>query len=222
MKLVIWISVVTLLSIIIFSGTVVRFHHFWEAWEFLAATTAAIYNLCFAVVLFALRHEKDEGTLHSALSDNKLIMVHLLLRVSLPTLFFIGTAMVILWDLHAGGTPVPPERVFLKLFLTVGGFVTILIGDFVTEHQLGGITKPNNRPPVGWMSYFRTRVWLIDLPFVVGYCGLIVIYATYRYDPIDAISSAQHALLVQAFVGGASALEMMIQSAIHGFSEVID
>jgi len=221
-QLIVWIGVVIALSIIVFSGVLIRFHHFWEAWELLAAATACLYNLFFAVVVFASRREKGEGTLHEALADNGAIALHLILRVSLPAGLFFGTVMVILLDRHAGLGPVPAQSVFLKLSLTLGAFVAILAGDFVTERQLNGITNSDNRSPRHWMNYFHTRVWLIDLPFVIGYVGLIGIYAMSRFDPDVAYTAEAHALAVQAFVGGASALEMMVQSAIHGFSELSD
>lgn len=221
-QLVAWIGVVTMMSIAVFSGWIVRFHYFWESWELLAAATAAIYNLFFAAVVFASRREKEEGTLHEVLSDNVAIAAYLLLRVSLPTLFFGSTVLVIFLDRHAGATPVPAERVLLKLFLTLAAFIAVLFGDLVTQLRLSGITTPNQRTPTHWMNYYKNRVWLIDLPFVIGYRGLICIYALYRYDPTVAGTANAHALLVQAFVGGASALEMMIQGAIHGFSELGD
>jgi len=221
-QLWIWIVVVVFLSAATFSGVVVRFDHFWQSWEFLAAATAAVYNLCFAVVVYASRQEKEEGTLNDALSDNFAVSTHLLLRVSLPSLFFFGTMVVILWDRHVGSNPVPGRNVLLKLSLTFAAFVTIWVGDLVTQHQLRGIVNANHRSPHAWIGYFKTRAWLIDLPFVIGYAGLICIYTTYGYHPLISARPDEHALLVQAFVGGASALEMMIQSAIHGFSEVGD
>jgi hypothetical protein len=221
-QLWIWIVVVVFLGTTTFSGVIVRFDHFWQAWEFLAAATAAVYNLCFAVVVYASRQEKGEGTLNDALSDSFAVSTHLLLRVSLPSLFFFGTMVVILWGRHVGFDPVPGRQVMLKLSLTFAAFVTIWIGDLVTHHQLRGIVNEKHQSPQAWIGYFKTRAWLIDLPFVIGYAGLICIYTTYGSFPLVSPKPDEHALLVQAFVGGASALEMMIQSAIHGFSELGD
>ena len=219
-QLWVWIVVVGALTIATFSGAIVRFDHFWQAWEFLAAATAAVYNLCFAVVVFASREERGEGTLNDALADSYAVSTHLLLRVSLPSLFFFGTMVVILWGRHVGSGPVPTRHVLLKLSLTFAAFVTVWIGDLMTQHQLSGIVNSDHRSPQAWIGYFKNRAWLIDLPFVIGYAGLICIYAIYGYHPVVLQKADEHALLVQAFVGGASALEMMIQSAIHGFSEI--
>jgi hypothetical protein len=218
-QLLVWIALVCVLSGIVFSGAVVTFEHFWHAWEFLAAATAALYNLFFAIVVYASRREPHEGTLHDALSDGGAVATHLLLRVSLPSLLFFGTMVVVLWDRQAGASPVPARSVLLKLFLTLGAFVCIWTGDFVTARYLSDPKSSDHRLPFGWIVYFRTRLWLIDLPFVVGYAGLICVYSMYRYGPV-ASTSMEHQLLVQAFIGGASALELMIQSAIHGFSEI--
>lgn len=217
--LVVWLMVIAALSAIVFSGAVVRFDHFWQEWEFLAAATAAVHNLFFAVVVYASRRESGEGSLHDALAGS--VVTHLLLRVSLPSLCFVGTMMVVLADRDVGEAPVPGDSVILKLLLTLGGFLAVWIGDLVTRHQLAGVLTAGRGPAYAWMSYFRTRAWLIDLPFVIGYVGLIFIYAYYCYAPPHS-PDPRHELLVQAFVGGASALEMMIQSAIHGFSEIGD
>jgi hypothetical protein len=218
-QLWVWIAVVTALGAAVFSGAIVRFEHFWQAWELLAASTAAIYNLCFAIVVYALRHEKGEGTLHDALANNIADTVHLLLRVSLPTLLFGGTTILILSG-RGGVGPLPAEDVFRKLLLTLAAFMTVWIGDIVTAHQLGAVVDSNGHPPYQWMTYFKTRVWLIDFPFVVGYVGLICIFTVYWFDRPHAPDATPFALLLQAFIGGASALEMLIQSAIHGFSEI--
>jgi hypothetical protein len=217
-----WIAVVGMLSVIIFSGIFVKFDHFWQSWELLAATTAAFYNLVFAVVIYANRTEPGEGTLdHAFEQDRGAVLAHLLLRVSLPSAFFVGAVGVILADRHVGSHPVPAQNVLLKLSLTLAAFVILWIGDFMTERRLSGIVDAKNSSPHAWIRYFKTRTWLIDLPFVIGYTGLIGIYYVYGYT--GAVSNPdEHALLVQAFVGGASALEMMIQTAIHGFSEVSD
>jgi len=221
-QLSVWLLVVAVLSVLVFSGVIFTFDHFWQAWEFLAAATAAVYNLFFAIVVYASREEKGEGTLHAALGSKAAVATHLILRVSLPSFFFVGTMVVVLWDRQIGTAPVPGHSVLLKLGLTLVAFLTVCAGDFVTERQLAGVTLPDYSSPHGWIKYFKTRVWLIDLPFVVGYIGLICIYAMYRYDPRNASRPEDSELLIQAFVGGASALEMMIQSAIHGFSEIGD
>jgi len=220
-QLFIWISVVVLLSAAVFSGAFVRFDHFWQEWEFLAAATAAVYNLFFAVVVYASRHEEGEGTLHDALADSVSITIHLLLRVSLPSFLFVGTTIVILCDRQEGGGPVSTHSVMLKLLLTLAAFITVWTGDLVTAHRLRGV-DPEGPTPSAWISYFKRRAWLIDSPFVVAYTVLTFLYMLYRYDSANLAKGNAFALLLQAFVGGASALEMMIQSAIHGFSEIGD
>jgi hypothetical protein len=76
--------------------------------------------------------------------------------------------------------------------------------------------------PSAWIRYFKRRARLIDFPFVIAYTVLTCLYLLYRYDSANLAKGNDFALLLQAFVGGASALEMMIQSAIHGLSEIGD
>ena len=56
---------------------------------------------------------------------------------------------------------------------------------------------------------------MIDLPLVVGYAGLIIAYQLHRTTP-------EGELFLQAFVGGASAFEMLVLSAVHGLEEIDD
>jgi hypothetical protein len=220
-QLAIWLLVVGILSTIVFNGWP-TFDYFWQAWEFLAAATAMLYNLFFAIAVYALHQQKGEGTLRDALSDGHATFIHLILRISLPTFFFIATLGVVFLDRHNGGAPMPAESVLWKLFLTLAAFISIMAGDWVTKHQLIDIADSHNRWLDGWIKYFTTRIFVIDLPFVIGYVGLLVIYSLGRYDSVGVLRPNSYVLLLQAFVGGASALEMMIQSAIHGFSEIGD
>jgi hypothetical protein len=213
----VWFFLVITLGVVVFK--ILTFTHFWQAWEFLAATTATLYNLFFAVIVYTSHKQDGEGTLKNALPDGSASTMHIILRVCFPSLFFALTAFVVFLDRHSGPGPVEANMVFWKLGLTLAAFITVCIGDYATSFYLREIADTRGRMLQAWIAYFRTRVWLIDAPFVIGYAGLIVIYALYRIDGAGTPLSDDFALLLQAFVGGASALEMMTQSAIHGFSE---
>lgn len=216
----VWFLPVGVISAIVFSGLFgLTFTHFWQAWEFLAAVTATLYNLIFAVLVYTEHRQNREGTLRDALSDGSSSTIHIIFRICLPSALFLLTAFVVFLDRHSGPGPVETRMVFWKLGFTLAAFITIWVGDYKTGVYLHEIAETRHRQLTAWIGYFRTHVWLIDVPFVIGYAGLILIYALYRIDSTGTPRPDDFALLLQAFVGGASALEMMTQSAIHGFSE---
>ena len=208
-KLTWWIGVNILLIVL---GTVFRFGHFWQRWEFLAAATAAAYNLFFSIVAYAYATEPGGKTLSKTLQDPKYVVIYFILRVSAPSAFFLASAALILGDRDVGHRPVRPSDVILKLVMTFFAFTAVWLGNMLTERHLR--TKLG-AGELRWAQQLKRHAWLIDLPLVVGYLGLFLIYIGHRYVTEDE-------LLLQAFVGGASALEMLILSAVHGLEGFAD
>lgn len=210
-KLAAWVGVNTLLIVL---GTIFKFAHFWQRWEFLAAATAAAYNLFFSFVSYAYTAEPGGKTLSKTLQNPSYELLYLFLRVSIPSLMFIGSAGLILGDRNVGRGPIAVSDVILKLAMTFVAFTAVWLGDILTERHLRtrlGSTEGELR----WAQHLKRHAWLVDLPLVVGYFGLILIYVSHR-------SNTEGELLLQAFVGGASALEMLVLSAVHGCAEFAD
>lgn len=210
-KLAAWIGVNLVLLVL---GTVFRFGHFWQRWEFLAAATAAAYNLFFSYVGYAYAAEPGGKTLSKTLQAPFYEVLYLCLRVSVPSLMFLASAALILGDRHVGKAPVDPADVVLKLVMTFLAFTAIWLGDTLTERHLR-MKLGASDGELRWAQHLRRHAWLIDLPLVVGYLGLTLLYIGHRYG-------TEEELLLQAFIGGASALEMLILSAVHGFAELAD
>lgn len=212
-----WIVLILIFCAIVLPGRIewLKFDHFWQKWEFLAATTAAAYNLFFTIVIYAYGTQADSTTLHKVLQTPLSVAVYLILRVSLPSLLLAGAAVVIWSDrAHGHQQPVDPKGVVLKLVLTFLAFAAICVGDLLTSRHLQHKKHPHEAD-LEWARHLKRHAWLIDLPLVLAYLGLVVIFIGHQ-------NTREDMLLLQAFIGGASALEMLILSAVHGFAEFAD
>jgi hypothetical protein len=220
-QFIVWLSIIMSAGVAVFSGAVITFDHFWQQWEFLAAAIAAIYNLFFAIFLYAFQKPPGGKTLHRSLNDGRSVVAYLLMRVSLPSMFFVIAMVVISRDRHHGGAPIPTNDVNVKLLMTLAAFVTVWLGDLLTSYYLrrsDGSTEAELR----WVRHFRRHAWLVDLPLAVAYAGLTAVFFVYSHWSFGLRAELNAPLLLQAFVGGASALELLIQSAVHGFSDFVD
>jgi len=61
----------------------------------------------------------------------------------------------------------------------------------------------------GWRQEFRDHIYFVHAPFILSYLVLLIVYAGRRN------SGSEAELTLQAFLGGASALEVLLQSTIH-------
>src|ERR1043166_1779511 len=171
-KATVWFAMAVVLSVIVFSGKCIVFTHFWQAWEFLAALTAMLYNGSFAVFIYTSHDQDGEGTLKNAPRDGSASFWHIILRVIAPMFCFLLTAAVVFSDRHCGPGPIESPQIFLKLGFTLAAFVAICLGDYKTTVYLREIAETRNRTLSAWIGHFKTHLWLIDAPFVLGYAGL--------------------------------------------------
>jgi hypothetical protein len=208
-----WIGVHAVLLLIVLPGTIVKFDHFWQKWEFLAAVAAALYNLVFSLAEYAYVTEPGGKTLSRTLAEGHNVFIYLCLRVSVPSAMFGMSAFIIYGDHDIGHGPVDSLNVVLKLVMTFIAFAAVWVGDTVTERRLRGKENATDGE-LWWAQHLKRHAWVIDLPLVFGYLGLILIYRGHH--------GTNEELHLQAFVGGASALEMLILTAVHGFAEFAD
>jgi hypothetical protein len=213
-KLAIWVGVNLVLLVIVLTTTVVPFGHFWQKWEFLAAFTAALYNGCFSIVGFYYVEQPGGKNLSSTLKRPFNGVFYVVMRMTAPSLLFLCAAFVIWSDRHVDNVAVEWPNVFCKLLLTFLAFTAVWLGDTVTARHLRN-KRPHDDNDLLWAKHLRRHAWIIDLPLVVGYAGLMAGYIFHRVAQEDE-------LFLQAFVGGASALEMLVLSAVHSVAELAD
>jgi hypothetical protein len=76
-----------------------------------------------------------------------------------------------------------------------------------------GVEESGGSQPAG--QSVADHIRFVDIPFAISYLALAQLYA-WTTTPTDSL----HELQLQAFLGGASAFEMLMQSTIHAFSKV--
>jgi hypothetical protein len=208
-RLFAWIAVNAIWASVVFSG-VFEFPHFWQEWEFMAATSAFLYSVVF--VLFSLTNKTTPSApaLSKTLVQGEAMIPYLVFRVSSPAILFVVVFVLLLVNrAHAHETLLE----LLKLGSTLLAFITIWFGDLYTAQILREKNKRETESP--WIAHFQQHAWLVDFPLVVGYAGLFVAFVLYQIQPPKEP-------LVQPFLGGASAFEMLVLSAIHGLSDLAD
>jgi hypothetical protein len=172
--------------------------YFWPEWEFLAAASAAAYNfLVYPLFYFTARRSVD-----SLLRGDRKMWVNLF-RFVIPTAFLSLVCFLVWLDVQIDG-PAPSEHIRLKLWLTFFVFASFMWGDILIFTGLEETSRGYERA--------RETAWHIkffDTPFVISYLVLIRIYSTHTTTDVE------RELYLQAFLGGASALEMLVQSTMH-------
>jgi hypothetical protein len=183
--------------------------HLWHQWEFLAAASAGAYNLLvFPVVFYGFGDRGLDATLERGFA--KLLVFWF--RFLLPALLLAGVC-VLLWQAGHAGEVSPPDAVRLKLELTLGAFASLLLGDLV---MLSGVLRGREEhygQAEALAKQIKHHLQFFDIPFVLSFFVLLRIYTT-----AGAGVAGEHEAHLQAFVGGASALEMLLQSTMHSFS----
>jgi len=215
--LLMWLGTNVVLATLTFCGVFRNFEYFWQEWEFLAASSACLYNAFFAFFSFAMDAPEGSEPLSEVLPKGGPKAHYLLFRTGLPTVFF-GWAGVVLHEHPVG--PIPSSSIRWKLAATLCAFAMIWLGDFLTARDLRREKNPLlERSRSLWIAHFRRHTWLIDFPLVVGYAGLFAAFLIYDAKPAAHLNEK---LLLEAFIGGASALEMLILTAIHGLSGIAE
>ena len=173
--------------------------------------SAALYNaLIFASVFFLRR--RDGRTLDYALGSGLKKLLVFFFRFLFPILLFAWVGLIV-WLDRSAAEPVKHHLVELKLLVTLSAFVSFLIGDIIILTRLrtpeGTLSEYTLR---GWRHEFKTHIFFVHLPFILSYLVLFAVYASRAGSPPDV------ELSLQSFLGGASALEVLLQSTIHALS----
>ena len=207
-----WLATLVGTCYFVFWSGSIQFHHFWHQWEFFSASSAALYNLLIFAAVFFLRR-RDGRTLDYALGSGIKKFLVFMFRFMVPILLLVWVG-VLVW-LDRNELSISHATTQLKLRITFGAFLSFLIGDSIILTRLR--TQEGTLPDStlkGWRREFKTHIYYVHLPFILSYLVLLTLYAQ------QAGASAAENLSMQTFLGGASALEVLLQSTIHAFSTV--
>lgn len=201
MRITVWLTILLGLGFATFSGRFGYFEYFWLPWEFLAATSAAAYNL-FAIFVFVVP-QTHHGAIDDLLKSGWKILVAIV-RFATPLALFSLIALQLLpgqttlhlsWNLRQ------------RLIATMIAFSAMLIGDAIIYSRLrAGVTSAPSAPRELWRSEIRTLMNFVQVPFIASYIALLyVLQHAHDADPRT----------IEAFVGGAAAFEVIVQNTIH-------
>lgn len=196
------------------------FRHFWHRWECVAAAASALFNF----VVFGLMYYMP---MHGGPPLEELI------PRGLPKLMFHFTRFgpsalllvvcVLVFMEREREEPLTAAQVTCRLGLTLGAFCVFALGDFVILEALKGpVALPSSwlnqeawtrmtleaAPRFSWAHEFGSLFYYLDLPFAISYF-VLMIYWLLWLRPNEQPKEAQ------AFLGGASALEVLVQSLAH-------
>jgi hypothetical protein len=212
---VLWLATLLVACYAVFGAGGDQFHHFWHRWEFFAAVSAASYNALIFASVFFLR-QRDGRTLDYALGSGlkKLFVFFFRFLVPILSLSAVG---VLVWLDRKVDHAADHDHVATKLTVTLIAFASFLLGDLIILSRLRAPEATLPEPALrAWRREFRTHVVYVHVPFVLSYVVLWLLYAKYEGSP------PRVELAVQTFLGGASALEVLLQSTVHALSGLAD
>jgi hypothetical protein len=203
-----WVFTLVASAYFVFDSGLVAFHHFWHRWEFFSAVSAALYNaLIFASVFFLRR--RGGVTLDDALGSGLKKLFVFFLRFLVPILLLAWLGLLV-WLDRAAIAPLAHRTSELKIWVALLAFVSFLLGDSLILRCLGVPDGTLHEYAfMRWRREFKNHIFFVHMPFVLSYIVLLAVYGSER----NATSASE--LTLQAFLGGASALEVLLQSTIH-------
>lgn len=197
------------------------FKSFWHRWEFVAAASSALFSSVVFAVLYYLPPPGERPLFSFIHTGGVHLLIHFFRFVLPVVMLVLVSVFVTLERTHA--EPLPTAAVSRKLILTAVAFLSFAIGDYVVldaliegfdARALVGLRgdwplwSSLSPPSANWSREFAGLLYYVDLPFL-GSFSVLVVYWLKWLKPCIQQSEAQ------AFLGGAAALEVLVQSLAH-------
>lgn len=207
--------IILLVSVIIALAAFRKSGEFWQYCEIGSVVSIMIYNLGIDVVsfnqkVFRVEGYKEQLSLSDLFGSHSLRPIYYFLTMIFPT----AICIILLFLLSS-----PESRVLEELSALTGLYVLYSLADCValimiddshsgSSPNLPTSSKASSRLKRDATFHVQLSIFFLELPYVLSYSILIITFQVLK----NRVNSGELA----AFVGGASALKMIIQGTMHG------